>query len=66
MNIPNNKRTEKQVIMLSDPELSFEISETNAPLQDIINKIEKEYPGWKFDRTESRYLSCVMAVFVKQ
>ena len=53
-------------IILSDPELSFEISENPVPLEVIIEHVEREYPGWKFDRTEARYMSCVMAIFTKE
>ena len=50
-------------LVIDDPELSFEISEIEAPLDKIIREIEKRYPGWKFSRTEARYQSCIMAIF---
>ena len=52
-------------IEIGDPELAFEISEIDAPLDAIISVISKKYPGWKFSRTEKRYESCVMAIFEK-
>ena len=48
------------------PELSFEISESEFSLDEIIKWVEREYPGWKFDRTEARYISCLMAIFTKE
>ena len=50
-------------LVIDDPELSFEISEIEAPLDKIIREIERRYPGWKFSRTEARYQSCIMAIF---
>ena len=50
---------------IGGPELSFEISECKAPLETVVKFIERKYPGWKFDRTESRYESCIMAIFTK-
>ena len=48
-----------------NPELSFEISELDRPLEEFIAYIEEKYRYiWKFDRTEARYTSCIMAVFV--
>ena len=55
----------RQEIIFGGPELSFEISEANAPLETIIEIVEREYPGWTFDRTEARYESCIMAIFTK-
>lgn len=51
---------------IGGPELSFEISECNMDLMEIVEMIEKDWPGWKFNRTESRYQSCVMAIFEKK
>ena len=48
------------------PELSFEISESRMTLDEIIRMVEHDYPGWRFNRTEARYESCVMAVFEKE
>ena len=48
----------------SEPELSFEISESAMSLDEIIENVHKVCPGWTFDRTESRYESCVVAIFV--
>jgi len=45
-------------------ELSVEISEIDASMDEIIAYVHRVYGNkWKFDRTESRYLSCVMAIF---
>ena len=47
-------------------ELDVEISEINASLEEIIDYVHKVYgDGWKFNRTEARYDSCVMAIFEK-
>ena len=48
---------------IGDPTLEFEISESNLDLEDIIKKVEKKFPDWKFNRTEKRYDDCVVAVF---
>lgn len=45
------------------PELDFEISESNYDLDTIIKAVEAKYPDYTFNRTESRYISCVMAIF---
>lgn len=50
---------------IGGPELSFEISECDMDLMDIIEMIEKDWPGWRFNRTEKRYQSCMMAIFEK-
>ena len=45
-------------------EIDVEISEIDASLDEIIDYVHKVYGDcWKFDRTEARYDSCVMAVF---
>ena len=49
---------------IGGPELSFEISECKSSLFEIINTIERLYPQFKFDRTERRYTTCIMAIFV--
>lgn len=47
------------------PELSFEISESNISIDELEAFVKKAYgPRWKFDRTEARYESCIMAIFV--
>ena len=48
------------------PELHFEISECGMELDEVIKLIEQRYPGWKFNRTEPRYMSCIMAIFEQQ
>lgn len=48
------------------PEISFEISERGfdaAKFREFVDAVEAEYPGYRFNRTESRYESCVMAIF---
>jgi hypothetical protein len=50
---------------LGGPELSFEISESGMDLDTIITAVQNAYPGWKFNRTEVRYESCLMAIFEK-
>lgn len=52
-------------IVLGNPELSYEISECGAPLETVIEIVERENPGWRFDRTEARYESCLMAIFTR-
>ena len=49
--------------MLGNPWLEFEISECGYDLDDIIKAVEKKYPDFKFLATESRYQSCIMAIF---
>ena len=44
-------------------ELSFEISESEYSLDQIIKAVEQEYPNYKFSRSETRYESCIMAIF---
>ena len=44
-------------------EISFEISESELSLKEIISIVEQKYPNYKFSRTEPRYESCVMAIF---
>lgn len=48
---------------LGGPYLEFEISECGYDLQDIIEAVERKYPGARFAGTEKRYESCIMAVF---
>lgn len=49
---------------LGNAELSFEISECDASLEEIVEYVHKTYgEKWKFSRTEKRYMSCVMAIF---
>ena len=47
-------------------ELSFEISESDNTLDEIIRKVESVYTDFKFSRTETRYGSCLMAIFVRR
>jgi len=61
--VDENENAFSTEIKLISPELSFEISEIEAPLDKIIREIEKQYPGWNFSRTEARYQSCIMAIF---
>jgi len=58
--------SQEKEIVLGGPYLEFEISECGFPLEAVIEKVEREYPGWHFDRTEPRYESCLMAVFTKE
>lgn len=48
---------------IGTPELSFEISESSKTLDEIIAMVTECFPGWKFNRTEARYESCVVAIF---
>lgn len=50
---------------ISLPELQFDISDalSNYSLEEIINYITSQFPDWKFNRAESRYESCIMAIF---
>lgn len=48
---------------LTTIEISFEISECELSLNEIIEEVEKKYPEFKFSRTEPRYESCIMAIF---
>lgn len=43
--------------------IEVEISEVDYHLARIIRAIEEEYPNYKFNRTENRYESCVIAIF---
>lgn len=46
--------------------LEFEISEADVTIEDLIKYVHKTYgPEWKFNRTEARYESCIMAIFIK-
>lgn len=47
-------------------EISFEISECEIPLEEIIKEVERKYPSFTFSRTEPRYTSCVMAIFERR
>ena len=59
-----NKSYEEQILKdLGKPYLEFEISESEHSLEDIIMAVEEGYPHYKFDRTEPRYESCIMAIF---
>lgn len=49
--------------LLASVELSVDISERPLELDEIIKIVEDEYPDFRFDRTESRYRSCLMAIF---
>lgn len=45
-------------------ELSVEISESGKSLDEVIEYVHQHYgPRWKFNRTEGRYESCIMAIF---
>lgn len=47
-----------------NPTLEVEISEIDATLDEVILYIQKRYGRrWKFNRTEPRYESCIMAIF---
>ena len=46
-------------------EISFEISDSGLTLDEVIERVKSKYPKFKFSRTESRYDSCVMAIFEK-
>ena len=48
---------------IGEPELSFEISESGMTLDEVIETVTKEWKGWKFNRTEARYQSCIVAIF---
>ena len=56
----------KQMDWLELSEISFEISELDLPLKDIIEAVEAKYPEYKFNRTEPRYKSCIMAIFERR
>lgn len=44
--------------------LEFKISESNISIDELIKYVQKKYgPQWKFNRTEARYTSCIMAIF---
>lgn len=57
---------EERVALLNsiNLELSVEVSESNLTLDEIIDIVQSQYPHYHFDRTEAKYESCVMAVFV--
>ena len=48
---------------LDSMEISFEISDSGLTIDEVKARVESKYPGWKFSRTESRYDSCIMAIF---
>ena len=54
----------ENVKVLGTPELSFEFSESGMTLDEVISAVKTAYPNWKFDRTEARYESCLMAIFI--
>ena len=44
--------------------IEVEISELDADIWEIEKAVKKKFgENWKFDRTESRYESCIMAIF---
>lgn len=49
--------------LIGEPELSFEISESKNSLDEIIEAVQKRFPNARFNRTESRYDSCIVAIF---
>ena len=51
--------------ILNSPELHFEVSESAEPLKKVIEEVEKRYPDFRFNRTEARYQSCIVAIFEK-
>lgn len=57
---------ELEETFLTSAELSFEISEAGISLDRVIEIVESKYPGYRFNRTESRYGSCVMAIFERE
>ena len=59
----NFTQEEKEQLVLSSAELSFEVSESSLCMAEIIRSVESAYPGWRFNRSEARYDSCVMAIF---
>lgn len=66
MNEFNKKIDNRNIVNSLNVELSFEISESEYTLDQIIRAVEQEYPQFKFNRTESRYDSCIMAIFEKR
>ena len=56
-------RSLEELKNISEPALVFEISECDAPLDEIISAIESAYPDWRFRCTTEMYESCVMAWF---
>ncbi len=48
---------------LGTPRLEFEISESGLTLDEIKEAVAVKYPTAKFWGTESRYESCVFAIF---
>ena len=58
-----DRQTNKKIVESLSRELSFEISESPYSLEEIIEAVEQEFPGYKFNRTEARYMSCEMAIF---
>lgn len=53
----------REIVRTFYPELAFEISESEYDLKEIIEAVQMQYPGWRFNRTEARYQSCVVAIF---
>lgn len=45
------------------PLVEFEVSDIGIPLNEFIDMVQGKYPKLKFNRTEQRYYSCIMAIF---
>ena len=63
INALHDKWKNRDIVASLSRELSFEISESNYTHDEIIKAVEQQFPGYKFNRTESRYDSCIMAIF---
>ena len=62
----HEKWNNRDIVSSLTQELSFEISESEYSLEQIIRAVEQEYPAYKFNRCEPRYESCIMAIFEKR
>lgn len=63
----NERQQDREVLKsVGGPELSFEVSESEYHLDRIIRAVENLYPEYKFNRTEARYDSCVIAIFERR
>lgn len=50
---------------LGAPELTFCIDEIEGTLDDVIREVERNYKGFRFDRTEYNGRHDLVAVFIE-
>lgn len=58
------KRRMEESRIVGSASLEIDISESTLPLEEIEAAVRENYgEGWSFNRTESRYESCIVAIF---